>query len=112
MSAPNLREIEWAIHELEQKESSFAVYAKLADLYTVRNEMLGLSAPQSESAVCSQAAVPVREPLGRYGDSDFLRAAEGKDPAQAWAVMDELMETLRMLNGRAYQSVMRKMEAL
>ena len=36
MSAPNLKEIEWAIHELEKEESSFPVYAKLANLYTVR----------------------------------------------------------------------------
>ena len=40
MSAPNLKEIEWAIHELEQEESSFPVYAKLANLYTVRWECL------------------------------------------------------------------------
>ena len=43
MPKPNLKEIEWAISELEQEESSFPVYAKLANLYTVRNEMLGSS---------------------------------------------------------------------
>ena len=32
MSAPNLKEIEWAISELEKEESSFPVYAKLANL--------------------------------------------------------------------------------
>ena len=42
MSAPNLKEIEWAIAELDLGESSFSVYAALANLYTVRNEMLGI----------------------------------------------------------------------
>ena len=95
MSAPNLKEIEWAIQELEQEESSFPVYAKLANLYTVRNEMLGLSAPQPQIAAYSEAAGPSAERLSQYGDSDFLQAVEGKDPAEAWAVMDELMESFR-----------------
>lgn len=39
MSAPNIEEIDWAIGILEKEESSFSVYAKLADLYTCRNEI-------------------------------------------------------------------------
>ena len=111
MSAPNLKEIEWAIQELEKEESSFPVYAKLANLYTVRNEMLGLST-QPQIAAYSEAAPAVSERLGQYGDSDFLRAVEGKDPVKAWAVMDELMETLQVVNRRAYDSVMRKLGRL
>lgn len=113
MPKPNLKEIEWAISELEQEESSFPVYAKLANLYTVRNEMLGTSAPLT--AACSEAAnlsSPVMEKLGLYGGSDFLRAIDGKDSASAWAVMDELMETLQAVNPRVYASVMRKVQNL
>ena len=39
-------------------------------------------------------------------------AVAGKDAASAWAVMDELMETLRVVKQRTYDSVMRKMERL
>lgn len=39
MSAPNIEEIDWAIGILEKEESSFSVYAKLASLYTCRNEI-------------------------------------------------------------------------
>lgn len=46
--------------------------------------------------------------VGDYGDSEFLRAVAGKDPAAMWAVMDELMETLKMVNERVYNGVMRK----
>ncbi len=51
-------------------------------------------------------------PLDRCGDSDFLRAVQGKDTASAWGVMDNLMDTLKVVNQRVYESVMRKIRAL
>ncbi len=111
MSKPNLKEIEWAISELEGKESSESGYALLASLYTCRNEMLGQSNPQPQIMAYSEAATPT-EQLARYGDSEFLAAVEGKDPSSAWGVMDELMETLQVVNRRAYDSVMRKLERI
>ena len=56
MAAPNLKEIEWAIHELEQEESSEKRYELLAALYTCRNEMLGLSTPLPQIAAYSEAS--------------------------------------------------------
>ena len=111
MSAPNLKEIEWFIHELENLESSDGRYMLLAALYTCRNEMLGLST-QPQIAAYSGAVGPTVEKLGKYGDSDFLRAVEGKDPTETWAVMDKLMETLQVVNRRAYDGVMRKLGRL
>lgn len=55
-----------------------------------------------------ETVVPVRDALDLYGDSDFLWAAAGKDPSAAWTVMDELMDTLCVVNPRAYKSVMWK----
>lgn len=112
MPKPNLKEIEWAISELEQEESSFPVYAKLANLYTVRNEMMGISSRQPQAAAYSKEAAPASKPPAPYGDSDFLQAV-GKIPAaDAWAVMDELMETLQAVNPRVYASIMRKLHML
>lgn len=48
------------------------------------------------------------ESVGEYGSSDFLQAVKGKDPADMWKAMDELMDTLKMVNERVYNSVMRK----
>lgn len=107
MAAPNLKEIEHGIYELEHEESSKNGYALLAALYTCRNEMMGQPARQSLSA-CSETAHAT--PLEQYGDSDFLRAVSGVDPTEAWAVMDELMDTLMAVNRRAYDSVMRKLQ--
>ena len=48
--------------------------------------------------------------VGDYGNSDFLQAVRGNDPAAMWAVMDELMETLSVVNSRVYDSVMRQIK--
>lgn len=112
MSAPNLKEIEWAIQELEQEESSFDVYAKLANLYTVRKELMDTSNQGYQPTTYSEASGPTEERLGQYGDSNFMRAISGKDPAQSWAVIDELMDTLQIVNPRAYESVIRKLNKI
>ena len=112
MAAPNLKEIEWALPELEGEETSKTGYILLAALYTCRNEILGTSAPQPQIAAYSEMARSIPERLDIYGDSDFLRAVAGADPAAAWGVMDELMETLQVVNRRAYDGVMRKIERL
>lgn len=48
------------------------------------------------------------ETVGEYGNSDFLQAVAGKDPATCWGVIDELMDDLSVINPRVYASVMRK----
>ena len=111
MALPNLKEVEWAIAELENEESSKSGYLLLSALYNIRDRMRGESARPAESGY-SKAASPGGETLERYGQSDFLRAVSGKESAAAWAVMDELMETLQVVNPRAYGSVMRKLRNL
>lgn len=112
MSAPNLKEIEWAISELAQEESSFTGYARLADLYTVRRELLETSGPQAQAASYSETSGSSGASVGLYGDSEFLQAVAGKDPASVWRVLDELMDTLQVVKSRAYESVMRKLERI
>ena len=110
-------EIRAAIAKLEFDESSYSNYAKLASLYVIRDKM------QEEErgdggrylGYYSGAPAPVTaEPatVGEYGDSEFLLAVAGKDPAKAWAVVDELMDTLSLVNRRVYDSVLRKMKSL
>jgi len=108
MSAPNLKEVEWAISELEHEENSKAGYILLSALYNIRNKMSG--GPSVPVAYSMQA--PPVETIDQYGDSDFLQAVAWKDPAAAWGVMDEHMETLRVVNPRAYEGVLRKLNKL
>lgn len=107
----DIREIEYWISRYEQEADKLDHCVTLSALYSIRDKMLGASIPQPQISAYSEAA-PISETLDLYGDSDFLRAVASKDAAAAWAVMDELMETLRAVNRRAYDNVMRKLEKI
>lgn len=115
MAAPNLKEIEWAIEELKQSESSKANYIFLGALLRCRDELSGNSRrfePQIAAYSREAGHVSAPEPLDLYGDSEFLSAVAGKDPSAAWSIMDEHMDALRMMNPRVYQGVLRKLRNL
>lgn len=47
----------------------------------------------------------------RYdGQSEFARAIDGRQQADVWPVMDELMTTIKVMNERLYDGVMRKLQ--
>lgn len=50
------------------------------------------------------------ETVGDYGDSDFLQSVRGMDASEAWAIMDDLMDTIAMINRRIYDGVMRELK--
>lgn len=115
------REINMEIARLEYEESSYPNYAKLADLYTIRDRMdreeeqtVENSAKSIQYDVGYSSAPAQNTPaaVGWYGDSDFLQTLEGKDASSAWAIMDDLMDTLHTVNPRVYDGVMRKIRAL
>ena len=95
----SLDKIERAILEHESMDTTYANCEKLAMLYIVRDHLAG----QSTDAL----ALP--DTGGGQSGSDFLRAASECGAAAAWAVMDEMMEALRICQPRAYQGVMRKL---
>lgn len=108
------KEIDIEIARLEYGESSYPAYAKLANLYTIRDQMNRQERPDAYDA--SYSAVPSTSDyvnaVDSYGDSDFLRAVYGKDQAASWLIMDDLMDTLHTVNPRVYDGVMRKIRAL
>ena len=105
------QDLQEAIAECQGQRNPTANTAiKLAAFLTIQKELFG----QASDAGYSYAAEPPETPtrysgtIGDYGDSDFLRAIRGKDPAAMWAIMDDLMDTLKMVNDRVYNGVMRK----
>ena len=107
------KEIDIEIARLEYGESSYPAYQKLANLYTIRNQMRQSEQRQQEPApTYSLAAAPEPASTGRYGDSEFLRDIEGKDQEEVFHIMDDLMDTLQVANPRVYNGVMRKIRAL
>lgn len=87
-----------AIDELERKEINYAVAAKLADLYIVRDHMKGLTVE------VKGIEAPEEEPM-----SEFMEAVKKAGWEKGWKVMDELMTTLQAVNRRLYDGVMRQL---
>lgn len=106
------REIRKEIARLEYEESSYRNYAKLADLYAIRREMHGGSEIVGAYSAAAPPEPSERYTVGEYGDSAFLLAVSGKDPTRVWPIIDELMDTLSMVNKRVYDSVMRKIDMI
>jgi hypothetical protein len=46
--------------------------------------------------------------IDKHGESEFLRQISGKDAESVWRVMDELMETIQMLQPRLYQATLER----
>lgn len=115
-------EIRKEIARLEYEESDYKNYAKLADLYVIRKQMqeeeqgrrsMRLHAYSGAPTPAVQTAAPQAEDpqtVGSYGDSDFLRAIAEKDPSKIWPIVDELMDTLLVVNAKVYNSVMQKIK--
>lgn len=105
----DIREIEYWISRHEEGASDFKDCVTLSALYAIRDRMRGEAQPQ----IAAYSSAPaLEEPLGQYGNSEFLQAVAGLPPADAWAVMDEHMRTLRVVNPRVYNSVMQKLQSL
>lgn len=107
------RELEGAIAELENaRDHSPQMCQRLADLYIIREKLFEPSAKTDYGYSLAAAPMPEPESLESYGDSEFLIAIQGKTPASAWTVMDELMDTLKAVNPRVYKKVLSKIRAL
>lgn len=109
------QEIRKEIARLEYEESSYPNYAKLADLYIISAEMEKSNEkiePRYERLYSAAAAPEPVTQVGSYGDSDFLTVIETKRPADIWGVMNELMDSLQVMQPRTYAAVMRKLAAL
>lgn len=107
------KEIDLEIARLEYGESSYPAYAKLATLYTIKNQMNQAEAKQQEPIQAySLASAPEPSYTARYGDSEFLREIEGRGQEDVFHIMDDLMDTLQVANPRVYNGVLRKIRAL
>ena len=116
----DIREVEYWISRYENETKDLNDCVVWAALLSIRDSLNGVKpaqqyqfpAPQQTPVSAYSEAAPAGEAMGRYGDSEFLQAVEGLDPAAAWAVMDSHMSGLRIVNKRAYDSVILKLEGL
>lgn len=99
-------EVKRWIARLETEESSWTNYERLAVLYAIRDQQ----SSRERALPTAYSAAPAPVSVETYSDSDFLRAVADVPPDKAWEIMDELMDCLKIVNERVYNSVMRKLE--
>lgn len=95
----NPDELDKEILMLEKKDTTYSNCERLAWLYIVRDHVTG-----------QHTAQPT--PLSVDPSSEFLQAVDGKDSVAVFAVMDDLMDTIRVTAPRAYDSVMRRVREI
>lgn len=101
-----------AIRETEKKPNDYHKCEKLATYYTLLSHLYPECDKKPQPMMSGGFSFddsPDRAVVANYGESDFLKAMSGKDEREAWELMDELMQTLAILNPRLRDSVMRKL---
>ena len=99
-----LRELDGAITECENAPTTYQNCEKLATFYTIREHAF------REEGTELEYSYDPPQGIGDFGDSDFLQAIQGREEAEIWSIMDELMDTILITNPRLYQGVMRKIK--
>lgn len=96
------KEIESEIARLEYAESSYSNYAKLADLYTILNQMN-----------CNpDLGDTEQETVKSYGESNFLKSISGRNEKAVWLIIDDLMDNLKVVNQKVYNGIMRRIDTV
>ena len=110
-------DLQEAIAECQgQRNPNANTCIKLAAFLTIQRELFGnperLESPPllPEYSFAAMPSNTVENTVYIESDSDFARAANGKDERQVWAIIDELMTALQVVNPRLYAGVMRKIE--
>ena len=90
--------INGTIAEWEAKDLTFYVVERLAWLYIVRDNALMRVKDDTGAEPVIMPAVAMSS--GR----EFMEACSEANPVKMWNVLDDLMNTIRMLNPRLYQA--------
>lgn len=95
----SLQDVLDAIDEVEELPDTYGKAEKLATFYTLRDALRGDIMDQY------RAAPPKIE---YHSDSEFGRLVASLRPEEVMPVIDELMDTLSIINPRLYEGVMNR----
>lgn len=98
------RELLEAIERCKKDPVTYANIEKLANLFIVYDHLYG------EAPVYDDRRITVENIIGHHGDSDFLVLVNEKSADKVWKVIDELLETIKVINPRLYDGVLRKID--
>lgn len=84
------------------RDTSYATMSRLAPLYSAL----------IYKRICAKPETIEPQPLAVDGDSEFLTAVSHKNSASVWAIMDDLMASLKVMQPRTYAAVLNKISEL
>ena len=104
------QDLEQAIAECQGDRNPNAnTCIKLAAFLTIQRELFGEEKNAEQPPSYSFAPAPVRNQIEYDSGSEFARAIGGRDMEEVFPVIDELMETLAVIQPRLYDAVMMKL---
>ena len=95
----SIEQLNGEIATLEDEKPTHIIMEKLANLYIVRDHM-GIGETHHVGTI------------DEIGSSEFLQTVRGKSANTTMLVMDELMDVLKMVNPKLYDSVIVKLKTV
>ena len=103
---------EWIAEIKNKRDQTVGEIRDLAAFIIARDDLgkeeavgsYGAEAPGPTTAAIVETIV------GDYGDSEFLQLIAGKNSDHVWAVLNEAMETLKVMQPRFYAGILRRIQ--
>ena len=114
------KEVSQAIEECMREPVTGTKRAVLADLIIIQDYLFGEPTRAQEvpkpMPIQSYSAPQTLEQVEIYvetnGDSEFLKAVDGRKAERVWKLMDELVEAVKILHPRMYSTFIDKIQDL
>lgn len=111
------KEVAQAIEQCMQEPVTGNKRAVLADLIIIQDYLFGEPTRAQEVPQPMQSySAPPMEQVEIYvetnGDSEFLKAVDGRKAERVWKLMDELVEAVKILHPRMYTTFIGKVQDL
>ena len=112
------REVLQAIDECMTEPMTGNKRSVLADLFIIHDHLFGepTRAQEVQQMPMQSYSAPPMEQVEIYvetnGDSEFLKAVDGRKAERVWKLMDELVEAVKILHPRMYTTFIDKVQDL
>ena len=114
------KEVAQAIEQCMQEPVTGNKRAVLADLIIIQDYLFGEptrahGVPQMPMPMQSYSAPPMEQVetyIETNGDSEFLKAVDGRKADKVWKLIDELVEAVKILHPRMYTTFIDKVQDL
>ena len=100
------KDLQEAIAECQgQRTPNANTCIKLAAFLTIKKELF----PNEQEEEKGYSFATPTETISYQSNSEFSQMIHGKDQDEVFSVIDELMDAVKVLNPRLYESVLRKL---